>query len=269
MKHLSVKSLYLSITVLSMSASAATLPERLQYRSSGSHQGGVFKFEQNTIKAFEDVRREGVKIVELDLRLSSDGVPVVFYEAKTDFWLKKCKGTIEERKFLEVKKCDFRFNKEKIPSFEEVLKWSSGRIVINGDLMTPEVAAPAARLIKKYGAYDWVYLHAQTDLGRIEAVRAIDPDVYMSYRIDSVESMNEVLALDDSRLLIIEFDEKMRIKKWIDHIHASGKLASVNAWDFDLLGEILNSMCGPAFKYGFDIAISNNADDCADQDLLF
>ena len=50
------------------------------HRGSHSHSGLV----ENTLPAFEQALREGAFGIELDVHLSADGIPIVFYDETLD-----------------------------------------------------------------------------------------------------------------------------------------------------------------------------------------
>src|SRR5690625_3773764 len=75
-------------------------------------------------------------MIELDVQLSADGIPVVFHDDHLD---DRTNGTglISDLELREIKKLDAgfwyspEFSGERIPSLDEVLKWAKGRILLN------------------------------------------------------------------------------------------------------------------------------------------
>ena len=49
-----------------------------------AHRGNALEFPENTLPAFESALQLGVRHVELDVQLSSDGVPMVLHDAELD-----------------------------------------------------------------------------------------------------------------------------------------------------------------------------------------
>jgi glycerophosphoryl diester phosphodiesterase len=49
-----------------------------------AHRGNALEFPENTLPAFESALQLGVRHVELDVQLSSDGVPIVLHDAELE-----------------------------------------------------------------------------------------------------------------------------------------------------------------------------------------
>lgn len=75
-----------SATVCFAENNVGTLRERLSGFTVGGHQGGLFRHQPNTIKNFIYNKNVGAEIVEMDLRLSKDGIPMVFHDEKMGVW---------------------------------------------------------------------------------------------------------------------------------------------------------------------------------------
>jgi len=241
------------------------LKSRLSTQAVGAHQGGIFRYHPNTMEAFEDARKQGAEIIEIDLRLSADGVPVVYHDEKLQGWT-QCRGNISSKALSELKACVF-YNSEiaQIPTFEEVLQWSSGRVIINAEFKTSTAILPALTLVKKYRAHSWTYFQAKGSRSMYELAHAFDPQVVLLYVINSTpEDLDWALAQDDE-LAIIELHDDSRTPGTVSAIHEAGKLASENSWHFSWPQEIFNAGCERAFSLGIDIAITNRPKWCIRQ----
>ena len=98
-----------------------------------AHRGASFDDAENTLPAFERAVDSKADIIEFDLRMTADGVPIVLHD-KTIDRTSDGTGTPEEHTLAELKKLNFSycFRKERlekplypqleIPTFEEVLK---------------------------------------------------------------------------------------------------------------------------------------------------
>lgn len=243
---------------------AQDIRERLRGVSAGAHQGGVFHLNPNTIKRFKRAERDGVQIMELDLRLTKDGEVVVFHDAKMNL-LTNCKGPLEDKTLQEVRACKFKLNREKIPTFREVLGWANGRLVINAEFKTREVAIPAVRLVRELGALEWVFFQTKSDPDRYWLARNFDSRVALLYVPKTEEDLNWAISLNDDRLIVIELHENLRRPEIIEAIHEAGKLALEDSWRYVWHQELLEAACLKVFDLGIDIAISNNPRSCAKQ----
>jgi glycerophosphoryl diester phosphodiesterase len=107
-----------------------------------AHRGSRRKSPENTLEAFLRAEWEGADGVELDVRLSRDGVPVVMHDAS----LKRTTGVdalVKELSFREIKDIY-----PGVPSLEEVLKIHSGRVRLNVELKThPQDSLPLVRAL--------------------------------------------------------------------------------------------------------------------------
>ena len=69
------------------------LKARLSGKVAGAHQGGIFQNAANTIKQFEAAKKSGMDIVEMDLRITKDGIAVVFHDETLETWT-NCNGYV-------------------------------------------------------------------------------------------------------------------------------------------------------------------------------
>ncbi len=249
---------------LSVAKPASTLLERLQGPKVGAHQGGVFHFLPNTLKGFKKAVSAGVDIVEMDLRASKEGVVFVFHDESLSTWT-WCKGKIADQPFQKIKKCSYKFNAEKIPTFEEVLQWSVGKVVINADFKDTSVIAEVVRLVKKYDAYEWAYFQSNSDPNLYEKVRELDRRLPLLFAPSDPTELIWILGLNDPHLLVIEVHESIRDSQYIQAIHDAGKVASENSWQGTWNQEIFGAKCTLVFEQNLDIAISNRLKHCVKQ----
>ena len=120
-----------------------------KYAHRGLHGEGI---PENTLAAFSSAIDEGYGI-ELDVRLTSDKVPVIFHDPTLSRMLgvdkKVCELTFEE-----LKTYTFPETEEKIPSFEEALKFIAERapllIELKGEDTATSVCEAVANLLDGY-----------------------------------------------------------------------------------------------------------------------
>jgi glycerophosphoryl diester phosphodiesterase len=243
--------------------SGMSLRDRLDGFSVAAHQGGVLHLDKNTIRRFERARRSGADIVEMDLRLTADGVPVVYHDEHVRVANLFRGPEIAKTPLERLRR--HRVWGQRIPTFEEVLQWSAGRIVINAEFKERDVVVPAVALARQYGAHDWVYFQCKSDPERYALARATDPAIPLLYKPADDADLDWALGLNDDNLLVIELGENMRRPGVVARVHAAGKLASYNAWRLDRLYEIPGAVCDKVFALGIDIAVTNRPACCACQ----
>src|SRR5262245_40831915 len=139
------------------------LVSRLSGPRVAAHRGGYGLPDSNTVARFEIARRQGADIVETDLRVSRDGVVFLFHNALLDK-VTSCTGPFASRSAAELAQCHLLGLDRGPDRFEDALRWSHGRVVIDAELKSPEVAEPAIDLVRQHAAYDWVYFQVGNGL---------------------------------------------------------------------------------------------------------
>jgi|LakMenEpi03Aug12_release.lakeMendotaPanAssembly.Ray.scaffolds.fasta_scaffold28245_10 glycerophosphoryl diester phosphodiesterase len=90
-----------------------------------AHRGASYEKTENTLEAFKTALEIGADSIELDVHLSSDGVPFVFHDfvispEKTEGLQRSC--PIKELSFDEITSLKWKSGRSPIPSLEEVFK---------------------------------------------------------------------------------------------------------------------------------------------------
>ena len=153
-----------------------------------AHRGASFEDAENTLSGFRRAVAAGADMIEFDVRMSRDGVPVILHD-KTIDRTSDGTGRPEEWTLAELKKREFsyfsrgeRLQKplhpgESIPTFEEVLAEFRDLAAMNIQVYAdPAGLSEICRLYLKYGMTDRGYLTiAKTE--DAQAVRAVSPDI--------------------------------------------------------------------------------------------
>lgn len=101
-----------------------------------AHRGAAARAPENTIAAFEEAIRLGVDAIEMDVRLSADGVPVVMHDDRVDRRTDG-RGSIRTMTLAEIKRLDAgswfarRYRGERVPRLSEALECIRGRCGLN------------------------------------------------------------------------------------------------------------------------------------------
>ena len=246
------------------------MKERLVGYQAGAHRGGMLHLwtSGGTLPNFRQAHKEGVDILEMDLRLSKDGVAFVFHDRDMKYKT-NCKGSIEVNTRETIEKCRYGWTRDPIPTFREVLAWAAhksgprGDLVLNAEFKGDRVVEEALALVKEFDAYGWVYFQVQEGREQYEHVRRIDPAVALLFSPEDETDITWALGLDDPNLLLIDVNEDNGTKRSIPRIHAAGKLVSENS--FYRGSELWTARCDRVFADGIDVAISNQTDSCVRQ----
>lgn len=128
-----------------------------------AHRGASAYYPENTMAAFRGAVEMNAEMIELDVLLSKDGVPVVFHdatlEAHTNGSGNVSDYTLEELKQLDAGSWfDNRFSDQQIPTLEEVLQFASDKVALNIEIKTEAVTdqlkggveEKSLKLVRKY-----------------------------------------------------------------------------------------------------------------------
>jgi len=119
-----------------------------------AHRGASGYEPENTLRAVRRALEMGVDAVEVDVRLSRDGVPVVIHDETVDRTTNG-RGLVRGLSIEELKRLDAGSG-ERIPLLSEVLEEVGGRCVLFAELKEVDAAAPALRLVEEAGLLDSV-----------------------------------------------------------------------------------------------------------------
>lgn len=192
-----------------------------------SHRGFSHDIPENTIPAIDKAIDEGADYVEVDVRVTKDGVPVLLHDSslKRTTGLKK---NIYDATYEEVTELDAgvwmdkSFAGTKVPTLQEVLENCKGRVLLNLDLkyrneeegLTEKVVS----LIEEYEMV-WQCVITSTSLKCLEEVKELNPDIrtgYITYQLYSGLIENEAVDFFSMKSNLIT-------KNILGTIHDNGK----------------------------------------------
>ncbi len=136
----------------------------------GGHRGTAVYCPENTIPAFNKALEAGADYVELDVRLSRDGIPVVIHNDTIDGTTNGT-GKIRDYTVEELKRFDAggyfaeEFKGVRIPTLEEVLVWARGKIWLSIEIKddgdySRDIEALIIDCAAKHGMTDQVLIMA-------------------------------------------------------------------------------------------------------------
>lgn len=107
----------------------------------GSHRGDWRYAPENSIAAMERSIAIGADLVEIDVQLTSDSVPIVMHDETLDRTTNG-KGLVSQHTLAEIKQLQLRngcgiVTKHKVPTLEELLLATKGKVMVNLDGATP------------------------------------------------------------------------------------------------------------------------------------
>lgn len=156
------------LLLLALGCSAAPV-QVLAHRGSGKIDG--------TLAGAEHSIAMGVEILEMDVRLTKDGVAVILHDATVDRTTDG-KGAVSGMTLDELKKLDagvkFGSPGERIPTVAELLAAVKGRAWVTLELKVVAAADRAVHAIREAGAFEWAVIRSP-DLERLAALRKSEP----------------------------------------------------------------------------------------------
>jgi glycerophosphoryl diester phosphodiesterase len=114
------------------------------------HRGAASVAPENTLASFERALKDGADGVELDVTLSSDGVPVVFHDDNLER-VTGVPGFVWSKSLLELKRLDAGewfgdgFKGERIPTLVEALDLAAPRGWVNVEIKCGQDRPPGSR----------------------------------------------------------------------------------------------------------------------------
>jgi glycerophosphoryl diester phosphodiesterase len=206
-----------------------------------AHRGFSSVAPENTISAVKKALELGVDIIEIDVHLTKDSIPVLFHD-NTLNRTSTGKGQISKYTFAELTSFDAgvkyskKYRGEKIPSLEEVIKLVNGQCKLlieikpNGS-KNKGIEKIVADLIKENRAYDWCIVQSFSTKV-IKNTRAADPKIEV-FKIFAAKLMIFPVYFDSGITMAsprrfkladgININYKFVTSRLVKKIHKSGK----------------------------------------------
>lgn len=110
-----------------------------------AHRGASAYYPENTMIAFRKAVQMNAEMIELDVALSKDGIPVVFHDKRlnqhTNGRGKLSNYTLDELKQFDAGSWfDPQFSNQTIPTLREVLAFASGTVALNIEIKSEAVS---------------------------------------------------------------------------------------------------------------------------------
>src|SRR5438270_8483531 len=161
---------------------------RQRWPSVVAHRGASATYPENTLEAFEGAVAAVADVVELDVRLASDGVPVIMHDLDVASTTGG-EGFVHTLSLAEVKRLDASGGRgsgaAEVPTLAEALELLSGRCGVNIEIKNlpgepsfdspREAAAEASVRALHDAAFDGSVLLSSFNWLSIERVRQIEP----------------------------------------------------------------------------------------------
>lgn len=231
-----------------------------------AHRGFSGVAPENTIASFKKAIEVNADMIELDVSLSKDNIPVVIHD-QTVNRTTNGKGKVSEFTLSELKKLDAgswfkpEFSEEKIPSLEEVIRLVKDKIMLNIEIKSYSVKKSSeqsgieyqvVKLIEKYDIGSQVLISSFSKLA-VKRIRELNPDIPVAllHRF----TINKPLIKNYDNIGIYSFNQGKRFfsKKTMNLIHKTG--IKLNLYTVNQEREMKKFV-----KFGVDGIITNYPD---------
>jgi len=171
-----------------------------------AHRAAHLNAPENSIPAIIRAIELGVDIVELDVKVTKDGIPVLMHDRTID---RTTTGTGMPSDFTlkELKHLVLLHNGDttyqRIPTLSEALEVTKGRIWIDIDLKTDQLDA-IMDVVKAYGCEQEVF-YFDSDYDALHHIERVDAASLIMPRAYSLEMVDSAVAVFDPEIVHIDF----------------------------------------------------------------
>ena len=171
-----------------------------------SHRATHNVYPENSLKAIQESIRLGVDIIEIDVKVSSDGIPFLMHDRTMDR-TKTGKGDPEELTWEELQKLSIvdkgKKTSYKIPSLEEALELADGKILVDLDLKTDRLDR-IMEVVKRLDMKETVFFF-DSDYDALSRIQTANKDFMIMPRAYSVGQADTAILMFDPPVVHIDF----------------------------------------------------------------
>jgi len=179
-----------------------------------AHRGAHIGNCENSILSTKQSIKLGVDIIELDVKVTKDGVPVLMHDGTinrtTNGTGKVSDYTLEELQKFRLKSWLGILTDEKIPTFEQILRIAKGKILIDIDLKTDNIE-PIVAVVKKTQMQNQVF-YFDNDYDALNRIKKRDDKSLFMPRAYSYEMADSAITLYNPPIVHIDpsfYNEKV------------------------------------------------------------
>lgn len=151
-----------------------------------AHRGASEYAPENTLAAFYLGLEQGANGIETDIRLTADGIPVLFHDAHT-LRITGEEQYIEKNTYAQLYQMDMgsykgaRYRNEKIVTLEDFLRYFSGKdIQIALEIKAAGLEEMVLSLIGQYGCREKVTI-TSFEMDYLLTIRNLDKDIHLGF----------------------------------------------------------------------------------------
>jgi glycerophosphoryl diester phosphodiesterase len=171
-----------------------------------THRATHNVYPENSLKAIQESIKQGVDIIEIDVKVSKDGIPFLMHDRTMDRTTNG-KGDPEELTWEELQKLDIvdkgKKTSYKIPSLEAALELADGKILVDLDLKTDRLDR-IIEVVNRLDMKESVFFF-DSDYDALSRIQSADKDFMIMPRAHSVEEADSAIAMFDPPIVHIDF----------------------------------------------------------------
>tara|TARA_R100001369_G_scaffold92530_1_gene138153 strand:+ start:2409 stop:3284 length:876 start_codon:yes stop_codon:yes gene_type:complete len=196
-----------------------------------AHRATNPNYPENSLAAIAESIRIGVDIVEIDIRKSKDGELVIMHDKTIDRTTNGT-GKVDDFTLAELKEFKLKLGNdvtnEQVPTFEEVLQLTKGKMLLDVDFKLEGEAAvkQTFELIEKYGMEDQI-LFFLYDYPETAQYQKLNKDIKIMPRAYSRKDIRNIRKLED--ISIIHIDDSYYRNGTMRRLIKSGYRVWINA----------------------------------------
>ncbi len=193
-----------------------------------AHRAVHHIYPENSLQAIREAINLGVDIIEIDVKVSKDGVPFLMHDHTIDRTTTG-KGDAEEFTWDELQQFFIvdkgKKTKLKIPPLKDALELAYGKILIDLDLKTDKIDQ-VVKVVNKTESKDFVFFF-DSDYHVLSRVQQADKDFMIMPRAHSVQQADSAINLFDPPVIHIDFS--FYTAKCVETIQSSDARVWINA----------------------------------------
>jgi len=163
-----------------------------------AHRGGPMKgFPENALETFENALKYAPCLIECDVRLSADAVPVLMHDPTLE---RTSTGsgninqlTLHQLKQLFLKDPNSNITPYRIPTLTETLLWAKKRAVLTLDIKDENLFEPVIREIQRLGVEGHTIIIVYNFQHMIK-VYQLAPELIISVPVTGIESQQKLFS---------------------------------------------------------------------------
>lgn len=195
-----------------------------------AHRGVHNECPENSLVSFRKGIDLGIDIVEMDVRHTKDDSLVIMHDERVDRTTDG-KGKVSELSFAEIRQLHLKFNgqvtEEKVPTLEEALLVTKGRIMVDLDVKTDRFDA-IMQVVSRLGAERTVFFLVY-EAGLAKMLKEHNTAYKTLVRTYSVPQIDSLFAVTKTEA--VHIDPSQNQVEAIANIRRHGARAFINALD--------------------------------------